>query len=217
MNRFWLAAVLALAVVPVLAARAPAQQGVEVFTIDPRASTLWVRTYSEGKLALLAHDHVIVAEGIAGLVNLHRERIAASTVQLSVPVSSLEVDPPDPRARLGLEATIAEWMRDAIRSSMLGADQLDEARYPRIVATTARIEGGPPELLLSLVLRIRDVEKPVQVPVRVSLARNELRASGEIDLRHTDFGIVPYRFLFGTIAVQDRVKVIFELVARAQG
>jgi polyisoprenoid-binding protein YceI len=215
MNRLWLAAVLGIALAQ--PARAPAQQGSEVFAIDPRASTLWVRTYSEGTLSLLAHDHVIVAEGIAGLINLHRERIAASTVQLSVPVASLEVDPPEPRARLGLEATIAEWKRNAIRDTLLGADQLDAAHFPRIVATTAKIEGEPPELRLSLVLRIRDVEKSVQVPVRVALAANELRASGEIDLRQTDFGIVPYRFLFGTIAVQDRVKVIFDFIARARG
>jgi polyisoprenoid-binding protein YceI len=186
------------------------------FNIDPASSSLTIQVFRNGVLALLAHDHILTADGIAGRVLYDAASVQRSSLQLSVPVASLIVDDPEHRKRAGLDGTISQSDISSIRDIIMSADYLDEPIFPRVVATAVKVNGELPVLSVGLSVRIKQSEKVYTVPVRVTPDGDTLRASGELYLAHSDFGMKPYTSLLGLIAVQDLVLVKFDIVAREQ-
>ena len=158
--------------------------------------------------------HILLAKGIAGRITYNPDAPAQSTGQISIPVEFLEVDDPKERAREGLSGELNESNRASVRENMLGADQLDASAFPRITAALEGVTGKPPELRLQVRVRIRKREQLLAVPVTVTETGEMLTVQGEVTLLQSAFGITPYVALFGAIAVQDAVRVRFELIAR---
>lgn len=186
------------------------------YVIDAAASSVQVILRREGAFSVLAHDHVLLADGFAGRVAVDRADVSRAAVQITLPVASLIVDPPDAREALQMEGDLDDEDRAEIRESMLAEDQLDAEQFPRIVATLESVTGTLPELELALRVRIRQTERVLSVPTRVEFAGDRLEASGEFTLLQSDFGIEPYSTLLGAIAVRDLVTVRFRVVARAE-
>jgi polyisoprenoid-binding protein YceI len=76
------------------------------------------------------------------------------------------------------------------------------------------VAGKLPELRLQVRVHIREREQVLTVPVTLTESSEMLTVQGEVTLLQSDFGIAPYVALFGAIAVQDGVRVKFELIAR---
>lgn len=201
-----------------LAAPLAAQEAdaVRVFHIDAGESRLYVRLYRKGLLSPLSHDHVMVARGIAGRVMYHPQAIGQSSLQLSVPVESLEADPPALRRELGLKGGLDAEDRQEISETMLSEDYLAAAANPRIVATADQVRGAPPALELVLNLRIKQTQRDLTVPVEVEVSDDTLRARGTVRFLQSDFGVEPFSSMLGTLAVKDEVSVHFDIVAHEQ-
>lgn len=208
------AATVALLALPVLAAAGLAPAAPRAYEVDADASSLRVVMLRRGVLAVLVHDHILLAKGIAGRITYNPDAPAQSTGQISIPVEFLEVDDPKERAREGLSGELNESNRASVRENMLGADQLDASAFPRITAALEGVTGKPPELRLQVRVRIRKREQVLAVPVTVTETGEMLTVQGEVTLLQSAFGITPYVALFGAIAVQDAVRVRFELIAR---
>jgi polyisoprenoid-binding protein YceI len=185
-------------------------------TVDGDASTIRVLVYRRGALAVLAHDHVLVARSIAGRISFDADQPAAAAAQITIPVAFLDVDDPAARKREGFRGDLSESDRASVRENMLSAEQLDEAGSPRIALTVERAEGSLPDLRLRLRVRVRQQERTLEIPVQAIWAGDVLTVSGEARLLQSAFGIVPYSTLLGAIAVEDEVRVKFEIVARPE-
>ena len=186
------------------------------YTLDAERSRLTIHLERAGAFAVLAHRHVLAADGMGGRITIPESGLQETIAQFSLPVASILVDPPQARTEAGLEP-LDEDDRADIRETMLGTDQLNAAAFPRIVATVERVEGTPPNLSVVLNLRVRDVSHRVTVPMEIAVDSDTVRASGQFTVRHADFGLEPYRALLGGIAVADEITVRFDLVAaRAQ-
>jgi polyisoprenoid-binding protein YceI len=194
----------------------PAWGQPRAYTIDPHASGVQVLLARSGPLSAFAHDHVLVADGFAGGVALDPGDLSSAALQVTFPVASLIVDPPEARAAAGLDGSLSEKDRASIRATLLSAGQLDAERFPRVVATLEGVSGTLPDLLLALRVRVREAEQVLSVPVRVEATPDGLRASGEFTFLQSAFGIRPYRALLGAIAVEDEARVRFDIVARVE-
>ncbi len=186
------------------------------YTIDPQAGSLQLLVQRAGVLAVLAHDHVLVAEGYAGRIVLDTTALAGASLQISVPVAALRVDPPQARAELGLAGELDDDDRREIRDNLLAPQQLDAGQFPRVIATLEGISGVLPDVTLALRVRIKQTEQVLTVPARVEATPRRLEASGAFDLLQSAFGIEAYSALLGAIAVEDRVRVRFRIVALAE-
>ena len=195
---------------------ASAQAAQRSYAIDPHASSVMVLLYREGLFSLLAHDHVILAEGFAGRVTADPADLAHTALQLTFPVASLLVDPLASRQELGLAGKLSLDDRKEIQDTMLAPAQLDAGQFPRIVATLESVSGPLPDVTLTVRVRIKKTEKVLTIPAHVELAGEEVRATGEFTLLQSDFGVEPYRAVLGAIAVQDLARVRFRIVARAE-
>ena len=188
-----------------------------IFSIVPRESRVILFLARKGFFSLLAHDHVMVVREISGTIRYDDERIEKSSIQLNIPVKGLLVDPLVERQRLQLTGELSKGEIQEIRSIMLSPRVLDAERFPTVEITSLAVRGTPGKLTLDLKWRIRGVERVLSATAEVTVSGNILRAKGEISLLQTHFGILPYSTLLGTIAVEDRIRIKFDLVARAAG
>jgi polyisoprenoid-binding protein YceI len=95
---------------------------------------------------------------------------------------------------------------------------LGVARYPRITFESTGVTGGQPrtptlDVVVAGQLTIRNVTRPVSVPVHVQLGDHSLNASGHFSVRQTEFGIKPIS-VGGAVAVKDRLDITFSLAAQ---
>ena len=94
---------------------------------------------------------------------------------------------------------------------------LGVARYPRITFESTGVTGGQPgtptlDVVVAGRLTIRDVTRPVSVPVHVQLGDHSLNANGRFTVRQTEFGIKPIS-VGGAVAVNDRLDITFSVAA----
>src|SRR5437867_2934946 len=103
-----------------------------------------------------------------------------------------------------------------IRDRKMRDSHLETGRYPtiafrssgvRAIAPTLR-PGETQELTVKGTLSLHGVDKLLTFPVKAVRHGKDLRVTGEVPLRLSDFAIPIPRFLF--IKLQDEVKVMFE-------
>ncbi|MEE8436225.1 MAG: YceI family protein [bacterium] len=206
---------LQLTVAYFVAAYSVAGAAERIFSIAPRESRMELLLYREGVFSLLAHDHVLVAAEISGTILYDNEHLEKSSLRLSIPVRGIRVDLPEDRKRLKLTGELSKGDLREIRSIMLSPRVLDAERFPTVEITSLAVGGTLGRLILDLKWRIRGVERVLSATAEVTVSGNVLRAKGEMDLFQTHFGIKPYSTLLGAIAVKDRIRIKFDLVARA--
>lgn len=91
------------------------------------------------------------------------------------------------------------------------------ARYPTITFTATRISADPDnlpsgatrELVMRGTLAMHGVERSLELPVTVRRDGNSFSASGEFDVRLSDFGMARPGFLM--LVVADLVEVTFNI------
>jgi hypothetical protein len=224
-----LAACIALAGCPTTGVRPPSPaeppsvvappdlRGAAVFEVDSGASTVHVHVFRGGALARLGHNHIVTSKQLSGRIWVHLS-LPRSGFELEFPVASLIVDDPDARAAAGPEfaAEIAPKDREGTRQNMLRAEVLDAERHPAIALRSVRIDGSAERPEATTRITIKGVSRDVAVPAAVRIDGERLVASGEFDIRQTDFGMKPFSVGLGALEVQDRLHIVFAIVAQRQ-
>jgi len=160
-----------------------------------------VRTGTAGLLARLADVHVIRAGAFHGTVRFAPDDVAASHVEVTVPVDSLVVETPvDPEDR-------AE-----IREAML-TEVLDARQHPEVRFRSTEVEAAGDSLRITGDLTLAGTTRPVTVTLAYRSAVGRLWAWGSFTVRQTEFGIEPYGTALGTVKVADPVRFYLETVA----
>ncbi len=125
----------------------------------------------------------------------------------------------DPVARTGKLFVVAADLRTGLgpRDARLLAYAIEVARFPDITLSVVDGVGlspsGAGEAMLRGSLTIRDVSRPLDVPVHYGWEGTSLRLSGHVELSWADFGIPDPSVLVATVSPQ--VTVHFDVVARA--
>lgn len=192
-------------------------RGAAVYSVVGRQSELSILVFRGGALSRLGHNHVISSLTLSGRAWLHPQ-FARSGFELALPVQELIVDDPQSRRAAGGEfpPDVPQQDKDGTRRNMLGPDVLDADRYQTIRLRSARVAGTPEAPDVVARITIKDVSRDVRVPMRLDVQGGRLTASGEFDVRQSDFGIAPYTAALGALAVQDRLHVRFKIVARRE-
>jgi polyisoprenoid-binding protein YceI len=161
-----------------------------------------------GASSFLGHKHEISGPIESGSVDVDPGNLSGSRVSLAIATSSLKVsgadEPPEDRPKV----------QEAMESDKV----LGVARYPRITFESTGVTGGQPgtptlDVVVAGQLTIRDVTRPVSVPVHVQLGDHSLNASGRLSVRQTEFGIKPIS-VGGAVAVKDRLDITFSVAAQ---
>lgn len=192
----------------------PPDSAAEVYEIDTQASAVHIHVFRGGTLARLGHNHVITSQSVTGRVWLHPQ-FTASGFELSFPVADLVVDDPKARQAAGSEfpPEIPAADKEGTKKNMLRLEVLDAERHPRVTIRSASISGSLQSPRITARITIKDVSRDVVVPASVAVNGKRLTARGEFEIRQTEFGMKPFSVALGALAVQDQLRVRFDLVA----
>jgi polyisoprenoid-binding protein YceI len=98
---------------------------------------------------------------------------------------------------------------------------LESDSYPDVVyecsqVTASKVGEGQYWGTLNGDLTLHGVKRNQPVPVRISVNREVLRATGDFAIRQTDYEIRPVSAAAGTVKLKDELKLSFDISARKQ-
>lgn len=186
----------------------------QVFVVDPQRSEIRVYAYRGGRLARLGHNHVIASRDVRGFILLGN-RLEDSRADLYFPLLNVLVDDPGMRAEAGegYASEPTDEDKTGTLANMLREEVLDAATYPFAQVSVDVIGGHLPVLQLKVRPTLRGVTSEAIVPAVAALRGDELTVRGAFELHQSRHGITPFSVLGGALRVEDRVGVVFRLVA----
>ena len=125
------------------------------YTVDSARSLFAVLTHKAGLASGLAHDHLVVAVQARTRLEFAPATPEATRFIFAAAVEALEIDAPGARAawkgrfkELGIHSgelpPVSDSDRSKVRAAMLGASQLDGARFPEVRAEVLALTRGAP-------------------------------------------------------------------------
>lgn len=179
------------------------------YALDAGLSRFTVKAFASGLLSAFGHNPMFAIRDFAGEVLFLPDSVEDAKLHLTISAASLTVqDQVSDKDRREIERLAAEEVLEVSRfphitydCSSVSAAKTDPGQY------TATLNG---RLMLHGVTRIQPVE------ARVNLLGSMLRASGELGLKQSDYGIKLVSALGGALKVKDEVKLTFDLTARKQ-
>jgi len=158
---------------------------------------LEVFTFKEGLLSRVAHDLMLVMDRFT--IRTDGERVEARFYPESLRVAGVMQDGKLDRSLPS--ARDRDEIVDNVRFKILEIDRHSQAT----LEATVRDHGGHRTLDAMLTLHGRSAPLEVEVRERASMWE------GEIELRPSEFGIMPFKALLGAIKLRDLVRVRFQV------
>jgi hypothetical protein len=194
-----------------------AQQGGQLYRIDPAASAVRVYVFRAGRAARLGHNHIITAPRFEAWL-LWPEALAEARFELRLSLADLQLDEPALRAATGggFAAPLSAEAIAATRANMLGERGLDAARHPLLGLRLLAQAGEPPRLAARVEIALGERRHALSLPLSLQGPAEDgtLRIDGSFVLRHSDLGLQPFSVGGGLLAVQDELVLEFSLLAR---
>ena len=191
---------------PAAAATAPSTPAsTRVLQIDTGKSLIVATVRRGGVLARLGHDHVVASHTVTGTVEPAQNR-----ADFQFRLDQMKVDEADLRREAGLETTPSADAIDGTRTNML-TKVLDAERYPVVTVHAERGEAGAP---LRVAITLHGVTRGYAIPVALRDDGGVITVSGTVELKQTDFGLVPFSVMGGAMAVQDTLALRFTVIAK---
>lgn len=185
------------------------------YTVDADRSEVEFLVYKAGTFAAFGHNHTVEARGFTGDVYL-APVFKDSIFSLKLPVKSFEVDRPEARAAAGADFT-SKPTADDIKGTtehMLGADCLDAESYPEVSIQSASLSGSESKAEMTLRITLHGSARDLKVPVSIVRDGDDLSASGDFELKQSEFGITPFSALGGALQVADVLKIHVMIAAK---
>jgi polyisoprenoid-binding protein YceI len=178
------------------------------FQIDAARSDFMVRAFAGGTLFFKGHDHFVRPREFSGEVTLTPTTITPASLTMRVRASSLA------ETREVFTEPQKQIIDKELREIVIEPD-----KYPEITFTSTSVRVDTPaggEFGVRIVgdLTLHGVTRRVEIPARVMMTGDDLRARGEFEISRKDFNVKATSAFHGTVRVRDRLKVVFNIVAR---
>ena len=161
------------------------------YKLDAAQSHFMIDANSSGMLWFMGHNHHIAAREFTGEIQMTPGMLESASLELRVKADSL--------AETGERFT--EQERKIITDTMR-KEVLETGKYPEIVL----IEGD---------LTLHSVTRRVVIPALVEFSGDRIRASGKFEFDRDDFNVKTKAIKWGTIRVDDDMKLSFDIAARS--
>lgn len=190
----------------------------ETFALDPGPSRLYVivRNDTSTLASRLGHDHAISAETFRGTVEWDVSDPTACKVDISFPITALQVDPGNLRAEAGLDpdGAVGDGAKKTIRGNFSKKNQLWADQFPEIRYRATSCSGTTGAIEVTGDLTIRGTAKRLTVPLTIDVNATSFRAQGRFKASHQDFGFKPFSNLAGALRNLPELEFVFDLQGR---
>ena len=166
--------------------------------IGPSDGKLIVKVYKEGMAAKMGHDLTMEASDWSGNIDLNPDDPSASSVQVTIDPSSLEITDAKGGAKPLSDKDRADIAKNITKT--LGNSA--------ITFESEAVSGSPPNVTVKGDLTISGHSKPVSLNLTVG---DDGKATGKTTIVQTQFGIKPFSAMMGALKVKDSVDVEFDV------
>ncbi len=187
--------------------RAAAQQAV-VYRLDAARSRFIIRAFAGGLLWFKGHDHFVAARDFDGEARLTPGSVNPASLTLSVRAASLA------ETREDFTEEQKKIINGELRDIVLEPDKYPEITFRSTDVRADTPAGGQFRVRIAGDLTLHGVTRRVTIPAEVTTTSEDLRAKGEFEISRGDFNVKATSAFHGTVRVRDKLKVIFEIVAR---
>ncbi|HEY3042098.1 MAG TPA: YceI family protein [Pyrinomonadaceae bacterium] len=176
------------------------------FRLDPSQSKFIAHALRGGLFWFKGHGHLVAAREFSGEAQINRDTITSASLQLTVKTDSM-VETSD---------VFTEPQKQIINKE-LREIVLEPAKYPEIVFKSTGVTGkslgnSQYDLKIRGDLTLHGVTRRIEVPVKVTLTGNDLRAVGEFSIDRSDFNVKATSAFHGLVRVRNKVKFTFDIV-----
>jgi polyisoprenoid-binding protein YceI len=185
----------------------PGQSAAAVYRLDAARSKFMIRAFAGGLLWFKGHDHFVRAQDFTGEARLTPGSVSPASLTLTVRAASLA------ETRELFTAQQKKIIDGELRDIVLEPDKYPEITF-RSTDVSVDARGGRIRVKLGGDLTLRGVTRRVVIPAEVTLEGQDLRARGEFTVKRSAFKVPATSAFHGTVRVRDRLKVIFDIVAR---
>lgn len=180
------------------------------YVIDPRASRFTVQAFATGMLSAMGHSPTIGIRSFNGEVDFNPESAEAGRFRISIKANSLTVlDDVSEKDRREMEQMMNELV--------LVPRKYPDILYDATEVAVSRLQGNLFSATINGNLTFHGLTQRQPVAARIGDFGEMLRASGEFNLKQSDYGVKPISVAGGALKVKDDLKFSFEIVARRQG
>ncbi|HVE45429.1 MAG TPA: YceI family protein [Acidimicrobiales bacterium] len=165
-------------------------------SIGPEAGSLTVHTFRAGMGAKIGHDLVLEAKKWSGTVNVDADNPSASSVEVTVDLSSLEIV-----SATGGVKPLSDKDRVDIAKNI--EKTLDTGKHPNVTFKSTSVSGSEPTVTVNGDLTIKGQTKPATLTVTA----NGDKLTGKTSVVQSEFGIKPYSAMMGALKVRDSIDL----------
>jgi len=192
-----------------LAQRPKQPSKTRAYTIDLTQSRVTATLTQEGFIARRYPSHNVEVKNFTGKVEVSEKDETQVAVEVEAESKSLT----------NVDQSMSEFERKefhaVVNNTVLESDKFPKIKFVSVSISDAQKSGETRSFTLNGDLTLRDATKRVSFPVTVTIAKDQLRATGEAKFKQTDFGIKPYSGKLGMIKIGDEVKINFAIVAKS--
>ena len=187
--------------------------GGHLASVDAAHSRLQILALRGGTAAALGHNHVLTAPRLQGWLWTPEAGLDGARFALSLRLDELELDAPELRATLGPDfaSRLDAEALAGTRAHMLGPENLEADRYPLLRVRSVSISGALPQLQAEVEIELHGQRRRQMLALEAWQEEGSWRTRGAFTVRQSEFGVRPYSVLGGLLAVQDELKISFEL------
>src|SRR5262245_12665449 len=191
------------------AQRAKRKCKTRTYAIDLSQSRVIATLKQEGFIARRYPTHRVEVKNFTGKIEVSERDETRIAVEVEAEAKSLtNVDE-------GMTEFERKEFHNVLNNSVLESDKFPKIKFVSASVSDARKSGETRAFTLSGDLTMRDATKRVSFPVAVTISKDQLRATGEAELKQTDFRMKPYSGKLGMIRIGDEVKINFAIVAKS--
>lgn len=183
----------------------PVTAAAKTYSMIAAQSQLTLTLIQEGVLRKVHPTHHVGVKSFSGRIQLPADETKASAELDAEAKSFVNIDKMSDMERSGFHKVLHE--------EVLASKQHPTIKFRSVSITNVQKSGDNRSFTLNGDLTLRGVTRRVAFPVKVTINGNQLRATGEENIKQTDFGITPYSGGLGTIKIGDQLKVSFVIVA----
>jgi polyisoprenoid-binding protein YceI len=176
------------------------------FRLDASQSKFIAHGLRGGLAWFKGHEHLVAAREFSGEAQITPDNITPASLQLTVKTDSM--------AETG--DVFTEPQKQIINKE-LREIVLEPAKYPEIVFKSTEVKGkalgsGQYDLKIGGDLTLHGVTRHIEIPAKVTLTGNNLRAVGEFSIDRSDFNVKATSAFHGLVRVRNKVKFTFDIV-----
>lgn len=180
------------------------------YVIDAPRSKFMARAFSGGLLWFKGHDHHLAAREFSGNVEITPESITPASLHLVVKAASLV------ETGEAFTEPQKQIINKELHEIVLHPDQYPDITFRSTSVSAKPAKGGGYEVEIDGDITLHGVTRRIDIPARVTLQGDDLRAVGEFSIDRGDFNVKATSAFHGLVRVRDRVKFTFDIVAHPQ-